>query len=578
VSGAGALSVVPKVPTGIDGLDEITGGGLPQGRPTLVYGYAGCGKTLLAVEFLVNGAQKYGEPGVLMAFEETEADLAANVAALGFDLADLVRRKKLVVDYVQVERSEFDETGEYDLEGLFIRLGFAIDSIGAKRVALDTLEVLFGGLTNAALVRAELRRLFQWLKARGVTVVLTGERGAGALSRHGLEEYVSDCVILLDHRVVDQIATRRLRIVKYRGSPHGTNEYPFIIDDHGISVVPITSVGLEHIASHKRISTGILELDELLGGKGYFVGASVMVSGTAGSGKSSLAAHFVAAAAARGEHALYVAFEESQSQITRNMRSIGLDLEKPVRAGLIRFHAVRPTFHSLETHLATIQRAIEAHQPQVVVIDPITNLLNVGNSHEVRSVLTRLIDYLKLRNITALFTSLTPAGENQNYSTSAISSLIDTWIVLRDIEANGERNRALYLVKSRGMAHTNQVREFRLTDHGVELIEAYLGAGQVLTGSARAAQEAREHAERLLRQQDIARQTRELEAKQQGLEAQIAALRIQLEVGREEMARLIREEKAREKVLTDERTSMTKRRSGSVAAQPRSGRERRHGR
>ena len=384
-----------KAPTGIQGLDEITGGGLPQGRPTLLCGSAGCGKTLLAMEFLVRGALEFDEPGVFMAFEETAKDLTQNVASLGFDLDDLIANNKLVLDFVYIERSEIEATGEYDLEGLFIRLGQSIDSIGAKRVVLDTIESLFAGLPNPLILRAELRRLFRWLKEKGVTAVITGERGEETLTRQGLEEYVSDCVIVLDHRVSDQSSSRRLRVVKYRGSTHGTNEYPFLIDEDGISVLPVTSLGLKHAVTTNRIPTGIARLDAMLGGKGFYQGSSVLVSGTAGTGKSSIAAHFVDAACRRGERALYFAFEESPSQIIRNMRSIGIDLEQWVNSGMLRFQATRPAFAGLEMQLTMIHKATVNFDPQVVVVDPLNGFIIGSNVTEVKSMLTRLADFFK---------------------------------------------------------------------------------------------------------------------------------------------------------------------------------------
>ena len=535
---------LPKAATGIQGLDEITGGGLPRGRPTLVCGGAGCGKTLLAIEFLVRGATEFGEPGVFLAFEETAEELAQNFCSLGFDLEDLAEQNKLLVDFVHVERSEIEETGEYDLEGLFIRLGHAIDSVGARRVVLDSLETLFGGLSSAAILRSELRRLFRWLKDKGVTAIITGERGDGTLTRHGLEEYVSDCVIVLDHRVTEQRSTRRLRIVKYRGTIHGTNEYPFLIDENGISVLPITSLGLRHEASDERISTGVPRLDAMLGGQGVYRGSSVLISGTAGAGKTSLAAHFADATCRRGERCLYFAFEESESQLVRNMRSIGLDLAPWSKKGLLRFHATRPSAYGLETHLATLHKLVNEFQPRVVVVDPITTFLGAGTSVEAESMLMRLIDFLKSQRITALFTSLTHGGNGLEGSQAAISSLIDTWLLLRDIELRGERNRGLYVLKSRGMAHSNQVREFLLTDHGVELKDVYVGPEGVLTGSMRLAQEAREQAATLNRQQEIERRQRDLERKRHALGAQIAAQRAQFEAEQDELKRLIAQEQA----------------------------------
>ena len=480
-------TALPKAPSGITGLDEITHGGLPRGRPTLVCGTAGCGKTLLAMEFLVRGATEFGEPGVFVAFEETSDELTRNVRSLGFDLADLAERKLLLVDHVRVERGQIDETGEYDLDGLFIRLGHAIDSVGAQRVVLDTLEVLFGGLSNQSILRAELRRLFRWLKDKGVTAIITAERGDGTLTRHGLEEYVSDCVILLDHRVSEQLSTRRIRIVKYRGTTHGTNEYPFLIDDGGISVLPITSLGLEHEVSAERISTGIPRLDDMLGGRGVYRGTTVLISGTAGTGKTSLAAHFVEAACRRDERCLYLSFEESPHQLLRNMRSIGLDLAPWMTKGLLQFHSTRPSAFGLEMHLATVHKLVRQFEPRVVAVDPITSFLNAGSSAEAEGMLMRLIDFLKSQQITAVFTSLTHGGDAIEATKSAVSSLIDTWLLVRDIESRGERNRGLYVLKSRGMAHSNQVREFLLTDHGVSLLDVEMGPEGVRVGSMRGA-------------------------------------------------------------------------------------------
>ncbi|MFH1908624.1 MAG: circadian clock protein KaiC [Chloroflexota bacterium] len=547
---------LPKAPTGIQGLDEITGGGLPKGRPTLICGGAGCGKTLLAMEFLVRGARQFNEPGVFMAFEETAKDLTQNVASLGFDLKDLIARKKMVLDFVYIERSEIEETGEYDLEGLFIRLGKAIDSIGAKRVVLDTVESLFAGLPNPLIVRAELRRLFRWLRDKGVTAVITGERGEETLTRQGLEEYVSDCVIVLDHRVSEQVTSRQLCVVKYRGSTHGTNEYPFLIDEDGISVLPVTSIGLQNIASTDRIPTGVQRLDAMLGGKGYYRGSSVLVSGTAGTGKTSFAAHFAEAACRRGERVLYFAFEESPSQIMRNIRSIGIDLEPWVQKGLLQFHAIRPTFAGFESHLALKHKLVNAFKPQVVIMDPLSSFVIGGNEIEVKAMLMRLVDFLKMNQITGLFTNLTSGRGAVEITDVAISSLIDTWLLLRDIEIGGERNRGLYLLKSRGMAHSNQIREFLLTDHGVELFDVYVGPEGVLTGSARQAQEAQEQAGKLMRKQDIERRHLELERKRKALEAQIAAMRAEFEAEEVEALKIIGQEKAMEKQLTQERVDM----------------------
>lgn len=468
-------TALPKSPTGIRGLDEITGGGLPTGRPTLVCGGAGSGKTLLAMEFLIRGALDYGESGVFMAFEETARDLAENVASLGFDLKAMTAARKIFIDHVYIERSEIEETGEYDLEGLFIRLAHAIDSVGARRVVLDTVEALFSGLPNASILRAELRRLFRWLKDRGVTAIITGERGENTLTRFGIEEYVSDCVIVLDHRVADQLSTRRLRILKYRGSAHGTNEYPFLIDERGFSVLPITSIGLDQTASLERISTGIPRLDTMLGGKGYYRGSTVLVTGMAGSGKTSIAAHFADAACRRGERCLLFLFEESPAQVVRNMRSIGIDLAIWEEKGLLRFHAARPSLYGLEMHLVATIKAIEAFKPQVVIADPISTFDEPGSNYDTKAMLVRLIDFLKGRGITAMLTCLTVGGEALEHTKAGVSSLIDTWILLRDFEAPGERNRGISVIKSRGMAHSNQVRQFRLTGQGVEIGETSPG-------------------------------------------------------------------------------------------------------
>jgi len=475
--------LLPKSPTGIPGMDEITGGGLPQGRPTLVAGGAGCGKTLFAMEYLINGAVQYEEPGVFVAFEENAEELAQNVASLGLNLKELIKQKKIIVDYVRVERAEIEEAGEYDLEGLFIRLGHAIDSIGAKRVALDTVEVLFGALPNQGILRAELHRLFRWLKDKGVSAVVTAERGNGTMTRFGLEEYVADCVITLDHRVNDQVSTRRLRIVKYRGTLHGTNEYPFLIGKDGISVLPITSLALEHEASQERISTGIQELDEMLENKGFYRGSTILISGTAGSGKTSLAASFVGAACRRGERCLYFAFEESMSQITRNMRSIGIDLGPHVKKGLLQFHATRPTMYGLEMHLVNMHDLISHYKPDIVVMDPITDFTSVGSQAEVKAAVTRIIDFLKANQITALFTTITSEDESADQSLAGISSLIDAWISLRNIENNGERHRGLFILKSRGMSHSNQIRSFLLTNHGIKIGEMDMAGRRTTTNA-----------------------------------------------------------------------------------------------
>ena len=559
---------LPKSPTGIQGLDEITGGGIPRGRPTLVCGGAGCGKTLLAAEFLIRGAAQFDEPGVFMSFEETDAELEINIASLGFDLAGLIRRKKILLEHVYIERSEIQETGEYDLEGLFVRLNYAIDSIKAKRVVLDTLEALFSGLPSEAILRAELRRLFRWLKKKGVTAVITAERGREQLTRHGLEEYVSDCVILLDHRVHEQIATRHLRIVKYRGALHGTNEYPFLIGEKGLGVLPITSLGLNHAASNRRISTGIARLDAMLAGRGFFRGSSVLLTGTPGTGKTSVATSFAAAAARRGERTLYFAFEESPSQIIRNMRSIGLRLDPLVRGDLLRFHSARPTLCGLEMHLATMFKEIAAFQPSVVVVDPLTSLLAAVVEFESKAMVTRLIDFLKGRQITTLFTSLTHGGHSLEQSEMTISSLMDSWLLLQDFEGNGERNRLLYVLKSRGMAHSNQVREFLISNRGIDLVDAYIGPNGVLTGAARAAQAAREKAEALAARQDAAHRQSILQLKQATLEQQIATLRSEHEIEAGDLRRLDQQAGTRTRVLKTERVELARLRQADALTTP----------
>lgn len=550
------LPVIGKSRTGIAGLDEVTYGGLPKGRPTLLCGSAGCGKTLFGMTFLYNGAVEYGEPGVFLAFEERPEDLIKNVGSLNFDVERLISEKKLAIDHVELERTKIAESGEYDLEGLFIRLGYAIDSIGAKRVVVDTIETLFSGLENEQLLRSELRRLFEWLKEKGVTAIITGERGEGTLTRYGLEEYVADCVILLDNRIHDQLTTRRLRIVKYRGSAHGTNEYPFIIDEQGVTVMPITSSGLEHGAATERVSTGIPDLDQMLEGKGYYKGSSILVSGMAGSGKSTVAAQFADSICASGKRCVYFAMEESPHQVIRNMRSIGMDLQKWIDKNLLWFSARRPSLFGLETHLATMYRDVTDFDPAAVIVDPMSALLNAGVSHDVHSMVLRLVDFLKSRGVTALFTNLgTGAGEVAGTEIQ-ISSLMDTWLLLYNRETNGEHNRQLYLLKSRGMAHSNQVREFILSSEGIKLRDAYVGSEGVVTGSARLAQEAKDKAASLIREQEMQRRGRELERKRREIRAQIEILKVQLESETAEEGLLNREDTAREDQLAADRVAM----------------------
>lgn len=561
------LSTLAKTPTGISGLDEITMGGLPKGRPSLICGGPGCGKTLFSLEFIIRGAQEFGEPGVFIAFEEKADELARNVASLGFDLDKLQQNKLLKVDYIHVDKSEIEETGEYDLEGLFIRLGLAIDTIGAKRVVLDTIENLFAGLSNQAILRAELRRLFQFLKEKGVTAIVTGERGEKSLTRQGLEEYVSDCVILLDHRITDQVSTRRLRIIKYRGSLHGTNEYPFLIDEEGISVLPVTSLLLNKGVSSDTVSSGIDALDKMLDKGGFFKGSSILMSGTAGTGKTSIAATFTNAACNRKERCLYFAFEESQHQIIRNMRSIGIDMQRHVDKGYLQFHASRPTLFGLEMHLVTIYKAIRKFKPNVVVLDPITNLITVGTVSEVKSMLVRLIDFLQQEQITVMFTALSLNNIVNEQTDEGVSSLVDTWLMIRDIEMNGERNRGLYIMKSRGMKHSNQVREFVITGKGLDLIEVYVGPDGVLTGSAREAQKLIEETGEVLHDHAISRKDREIMRRRKVLEAKIESLRNEFESTEEELNKVYIEEDIKKDVQKQNRQKLSDIRTGKTIAE-----------
>lgn len=562
--------VIEKAPSGIEGLDEITFGGLPKGRPTLLCGTAGCGKTLFSMTFLVQGAVLYGEPGVFIAFEEKPEDLVKNVGSLHYDIQGLIAEGRLAVDHIHIDRNQVEESGDYDLEGLFIRLGFAIDSVGAKRVVIDTIETLFGGLANEAVLRSELRRLFEWLKAKGVTAIITAERGDGALTRYGLEEYVADCVILLDNRVQEQLSTRRLRIVKYRGSAHGTNEYPFIIDQEGITVMPVTSSGLAHDASVERISSGIPDLDEMLEGKGYFRGSSVLISGMAGSGKSTTTAHFANAVCERGERCIYFAMEESPQQICRNMRSIGLDLHQWVEKGQLQFIARRPNLYGLETHLAAMHREVAAFQPTAVIVDPLSALMAAGASLDVHSMVLRLVDYLKSHGVTALFTHLGGTSAENATTEMQISSLMDAWLLLYNRESNGEHNRQLYLLKARGMAHSNQVREFLMTPEGIRLREAYVGPDGVLTGSARVAQEAKDQERQAEREQERLRRARQLERRRRDVMSQIEQLREQLAGEENEIELLNSEGRWREdKVLADREAMVASRSGGRTRQGPR---------
>jgi circadian clock protein KaiC len=559
--GTSTYRQLAKSPTGISGLDEITLGGLPTGRPTLVCGGPGCGKTLLGIEFIVRGIQLFHEPGVIMAFEEKAEELASNVASLGFDLIKLQKSKLLKIDYVHIDKTEIEETGEYNLDGLFIRLGHAIDTIGAKRVMLDTIENLFGGLSNEGILRSEIRRLFQFLKDKGVTTIITGEKGEQTLTRQGLEEYVSDCVILLDHRINNQISTRLLRIVKYRGTTHGTNEYPFLIDEDGLSVLPITSLDLSYAVSSQKISSGIPTLDQMLDeGQGFFRGSSILISGTAGTGKTSIAASFADASCKRNEKCLFFAFEESREQIIRNMRSIGIDLQRHIDKGLLIFHSSRPTLHGLEMHLVAFHKEIEKFKPKTVVLDPITNLVTIGSISEVKSMLVRLIDYLQKEQITVLFTALTHTTSLNDQADEGVSSLVDTWISVRDLESNGERNRGLYIMKARGMRHSNQVREFIITDSGLTLVDVYLGDDGILIGAARESHQLEEVTDAEMRVHAKARKDREIKRKKIVLEAKIASLNEEFESLKDELSRAYQEETIKKALMKKNREDLTRKR------------------
>ncbi|PPD57409.1 circadian clock protein KaiC [Dehalogenimonas etheniformans] len=549
-----------KVSSGIHGLDEITGGGLPKGRPTLIYGSAGSGKTLMSIEFLIRGAILYNEPGVFISFEETEEELATNVSSLGFDLSGLIAAKKIFVDYVAVERSEIEETGEYDLEGLFVRLSSAINAVKAKRVVIDTIEVLFAGLNDKGIVRAELRRLFRWLKGKGVTTIVTGERGGETtLTRHGLEEYVSDCVIFLDNRVNDQLSTRRIRIIKYRGSSHSTNEFPFLIDEQGLSILPINTIRLNYPVSNEGVPSGVDRLDIMLGGKGFIKGTSILVSGMVGTGKTSLAAHLVDTACRRGQKCLYYAFEEAPDQIMRNMTSIGIDLKPWVEKGLLHFHATRVSEEGLEKHLLVMQKEAEKYRPDVVIVDALTDFISLGPGNEVRLMILRIVDYFKMHQITAMFSSMSARADLEETGVG-LSSAFDTWIHLVNVQNNQERNRTMTIVKSRGMAHSNQVREFVLTNKGVKLVDIYATPAGSFMGTARIAQMAADQAAGVTREEGVTARERQLQQQRRALEAKIDALRAEFEAEAKESELTIAEEKAKIKAISDDRKMLDRQR------------------
>jgi circadian clock protein KaiC len=462
-----------KCMTGIKGFDEITQGGIPRDRITLLCGSTGTGKTLLGVDFLIGGASQYSEPGVFMSFEETEDELYKDVASLNLNLPELVAKKKIVLDYVLLERRDMQGAGEFNLEGIFVRLEHAIDSIKAKRVVLDSIESLFAGVTDTGILRLEIKRLFRWLKDKKVTALITGEVQQGSFTRHGLEEYISDCIILVDNRVREQIATRRIRVIKYRGSNHGANEYPFVIDKGGLSVIPITSAGLDQPGTAERVSTGIASLDKLFQGGGYTRGSTILASGTAGTGKTSLAAAFAVQACKRGERCLFLSYEESAGQLIQNLSSIGFDLAPLVKKGMLKIVSTRPSFFGLEMHLLDLYKLMAEFQPSAVVIDPLTSLLGQGNRLEIQSMLTRMIDALKSKGITGFFTSLVSSTEQNDTSGEiGVSSLIDTWIVVRELEENeGQRRiRGIYIVKSRGMGHSSDVHKLILSNEGLHLV------------------------------------------------------------------------------------------------------------
>ncbi|MFP4026176.1 MAG: circadian clock protein KaiC [Candidatus Brocadiia bacterium] len=534
-----------KTPSCINGLDDILEGGFPIARPTLVCGGPGCGKTTLGMEFIARGAGEEDEPGVFVSFEERPEDLKDNYASMPWDLSGLIDAEKVRFLHMDMGPHEIDETGDFNLEGLFVRLESAINCVGARRVVLDTIEVLFSSFESSRIIRSEICRLFDWLKDKGVTAIVTGERGENTLTRYGLEEYVSDCVIVLKHRGEERISTRQLRVVKYRGSSHGDNEYPFLIDRNGISAFPITSLGLDYPVSSERIGTGIEALDNMLGGEGFYRGMSILVSGTAGTGKSSLAATFADAACSRGERCLYISFEEGPAQIIRDMGSIGLNLNKWVDQGNLKFENERPYRRGLEQHLLRIQRMVQTFDPHVLIADPISNLKELGDRSKAKSMQTRLIDFLKRNQITVMLTDLTPGSGDTEESQTGVSSLMDSWILLRGVERDGERNNVMYILKSRGMGHSKQVREFLFTDDGIQLVDVSVGPEGVLTGTARYTQEIKEKKKREATEREIERRNAELERKRKALESRIDAMQAEFELEKTRIQKAIGEQKTK---------------------------------
>jgi circadian clock protein KaiC len=555
-----------KVPTGIEGLDEITGGGLPLGRSTLVCGGTGTGKTLFALEFLIHGALEYGEPGVFLTFEENADELSRNVASFGFDVNSLIAKNKIEIDHVQFESTQV--SGPYDLNGLFIRLETALKKTNAKRVVLDSVDVLFLTFSNAVLVRAEMRRLLAWLKERSLTVIITAESGESALTREGIEEYVSDCVISLENRIVRHAATRLLRIVKYRGSAHGSNEYPFLIGHNGISVLPVTSLNLELPASDECVSSGIARLDNMLGNKGFYRGSTILLSGPPGSGKSSIAAKFAQTSCASGERCLYFSLEEPRDQIVRNMRSIGVDLQPLIDSKVLKFFVSRPSLYGLEMHLAKFHQMISEFKPSVVVFDPISTLQTIEDPAALKLMLLRLVNFLKSLQITTFLIAVTEDGALPATLDIGISSMNDTWLQLRNVETNGERNRLILVFKSRGMSHSNQLREFTLSENGIELSDVYIGTSGVLTGSARIAQEAKEKLALLAHQYDIEYQAQELARKRKLKDARIVAIEAEFAASEAEQRRLTELDQQEQLQSIETGKSMSKLRQSDPGVQP----------